>query len=619
MTAARYGRFISMQSHRTPEQQQQLESHMLAMYPQVLQEINDRVSRIRQLVASYDPLDVLKRGFWTMSGSMMGKESEADYGIEDIAATKMVEYLQAVIVSTPPSTQRKDLTDDDWKELCREVGQLYKQLGLTFHLVNSAHRKATESDYDIEYDRFCVEWQMQATFVRATRYAIHDLEFLMDFLVAHDDEFQMLFGVSSADFVKAIGQIHNSLSRDSVAVHEELYAEYQQTLNRTNELAADHPPGTDFLVAMEQLQAEPGWHERRASIMGRLMGLDLFDLQRITGLPPRLLEELSLEPGQDDHLFSPGDYAGWPLRVFPTKFRPFLKVGDRYYCFDPVNLMDNVYRAVQKLICRLDPDYAEVWNAQQKEASERRPIDLLQDLLPAAQVFSSVTYQCAGEGDKNAKWCELDGLVLYDDVLFAVEVKAGAFAWVPPLTNFPAYLKSIESLLKRPAEQASRFLYHLRQSQTATLYDSKHNEVASLSKDAFRVVIPLCVTLDPLTTAAYKIRELESLGITVPEPVCCMLIDDLRIYRDVFSSPVTFAHFMQKRYEAECDTSVNANDELDHLGLYLEFVNYIRQARTLKRNLGTEITGWGGYRKVIDRFFFELNDRPDKAMRPRPR
>ena len=255
---------------------------------------------------------------------MIGKTCEADYDFEDGIASRMVEYVQAVVVSTPPTEPRQVLDEEGWNLLREEVKGLYGSLLLPFFLANSAKRKATEPGFDSEYDTFSVQAQMHVTFVRALRYPSHDIEFLKDFLDPHDEVLQRLFGISSADFVEAINRNHLSLSRDCAAAFVELHEEHQKALRLAAEISGSTSDGGDMIAAMARLRKDAGWQKRMESITGRLMGLDLFDLQRITRLPVRLLEELSLEPGQDQVFFVPGDYAGWPLRVLPTKFRPFL-------------------------------------------------------------------------------------------------------------------------------------------------------------------------------------------------------------------------------------------------------------------------------------------------------
>ena len=329
ITIARYGRFIHFQSHRTPEQQRQLEAHWVSMYPQVISEINACVSRIRRLVSQYDPLALLQRGYWAMSASMLGKVSEHEYSFEDGIMARMVDYVQAVIVSTPPAQSFVKLTDEGWQQLYDEVKELYQALFLSFHIVNSARLKAMQPDYDQDYDYFCVQAQMHATFVRALRYPVHDWEFLEDFLGPHDDEFRKLFGISVSDFIEDLRGIHHSLTRDSFAAFKDMHEEHQKAMQQLDAMEESDLPGL-----MAQLAENPEWQQRMESITGRIMGLHLFELERFTNLPEPLLEELSLEPGQDETFFAPGDYSGWPLRVFPTKWRPFLKVDGKHYCFE---------------------------------------------------------------------------------------------------------------------------------------------------------------------------------------------------------------------------------------------------------------------------------------------
>ena len=105
---------------------------------------------------------------------------------------------------------------------------------------------------------------------------------------------------------------------------------------------------------------------------------------------------------------------------------PFIRLGDRYYCFDLNNLFDNLYRVMQRIIMHLKPDYQETWNTIQKRQSENLPLKYLEHLLPGAKVLKEVYYR--GKSDKGVTdWCETDGLVIYDDHLFIVEARRWCF------------------------------------------------------------------------------------------------------------------------------------------------------------------------------------------------
>jgi len=615
-TIRQFGRLIEFHTQRTPKEQAKLEAHQAGMYGEVCEAINNSVRRIRSLVSSYDPLELLQHGYWALCVSMVGKETEADYGPEDAVHAAMVSYLQSLIVSSPPSATTQSLSEEQWTSLFAEVKGLYERLFVQFFIVNSAHLKATDPGYDLEYDAFCVQAQMQWAFVRGLRYPIHDLQFLSDFLGPHDEVFGGLFGISVQTFLDAIEAIHRSLCRDNISAFEELRAEHARFVQSLDAQGEQAGADADLVAGFSRLSQDKSVRQHMSSIAGKICGYDLFDLQRVTSLPTCLLDELSYAPGEDTDFFAPGQYAGWPFRVLPIKRRPFLKVAGRHYCFNFIDLMDDIYRVTQRMVCRLAPSYREKWNGRQKEASERRPIELLCELLPGATSFRSVHYEVGTSPGQSAQWCELDGLILYDDVMLIVEVKAGAFTWTPPSTDFPAYLESLKGLLRKPAEQAARFLDYLDSADSVPIYDAQHRNLATISASSYRLRVPLCVTLDALTTAAHQIAELKPVGITVPRPVCSLSIDDLRILRDVFDSPGAFAHFLLKRYEAERSPEVHVTDQLDHLGLYLEYLDYVHYAKQLSAGWKTDVRHWDGYRKPIDRYFFYLSAQAPAVEKP---
>ena len=273
--------------------------------------------------------------------------------------------------------------------------------------------------------------------------------------------------------------------------------------------------------------------------------------KRFTGYPNRLLDELSWEPGQDDKFFTPGEYAGWPLRLLPVQVRPFLRVNERYYCFDLLNLMDNIYRIMQRAIVRLRPDYKEIWNERQQHVSEELPLNLLEKLLPNSTTYRAIYHQWATGKNGEINWCETDGLIIFDDHLLIVEIKAGAFTHSPPATDFPAYMDSIKNLVLKPATQAKRFMEYLKSRDEVLLYDKDHRPITKLRHEHFRHITACCVTLDQFTTLAAQAESLQPIGTDLQGfPIWPLSLDDLRVYADIFDSPLVFAHFLEERQRA---------------------------------------------------------------------
>jgi len=358
----------------------------------------------------------------------------------------------------------------------------------------------------------------------------------------------------------------------------------------------------DFGALMALVIEENGWKERGKAALGNLIGMDFFDVEKSTKLPRALLDELAWGPGEETDFFAPGQFRGWPLRVWPVFRRPFLRLDGRIYCFDHYSLFDNIYRVVQRAVERLKPEYKQRWNEIQCQTTEDLPFGYLARILPAATVLRPIYYPLdKPDGTKN--WAEADGALIYDDHMFVVEVKGGAFTQAPPSTDFPKYIRSMEKLLLDPAAQGKRFVEYLRSADSVPIYDKDHVQIAILRHKDYRAITICPVTLDPLTELAAQLQHLRKVGVDVgTEPIWAVSINDLRVYADIFDNPLAFLHFVAQRIEASKSDVIRLEDELDHLGMYLKHNHYTTYAKELRGDSNARMT-FGAYRDEIDRFF----------------
>lgn len=83
------------------------------------------------------------------------------------------------------------------------------------------------------------------------------------------------------------------------------------------------------------------------------------------------------------------------------------------------------------------------------------------------------------------------------------------------------------------------------------------------------------------------------------------------VYKDIFCNPLEFLHYVEMRMMA-AGSQIELNDELDHLGLYLEHNNYVS---IVNENIDRDIhSQFMGYRSGVDKYFSEkLNN---KAIQP---
>jgi hypothetical protein len=435
--------------------------------------------------------------------------------------------------------------------------------------------------------------------VRGKRYQPHERIALADLLAPHSDVFERLFGINAptlvAEFDKILVKLTSGAGEAMLAM-KQLQIDSVERMEELAELTS-----IDTIEALrEKLWDDPELAARRDTVMGEVVGVDLFDVAKITNLPTTLVDALTWNLGEEDTFLTPGKLAGWPLRIWPTMLRPFVRLEHRALCFDMWSLFDNIYWALQRIVCRLEPSYRETWNARQKAVTEELPFTYFAKLLPGMRRFDAVNYLWKSGAGK-PQWHECDGLIIYDDHLFVIEVKAGAFTYTSPATDLEAHFASLKGLIEAPATQGSRFLDYLESAGEVAIASKDRIEVARIRRTDFRHITTVAITLDAFTELAARAQHLKSVGIDVgARPVWSLSIDDLRVYADLFDNPMIFLHFVEQRMLAAQNERVDLNDEVDHFGLYVAQNNYAQFASEFAPK---DKVNFNGFRTPVDEFY----------------
>jgi len=600
---ARFGKFMVTRSNLSKIQFEEMQNKLVERYPEVCREIDGIVTKIAEKIRLLPPDELLKRAYWEMAARHIKIKSEVDVGFEEALSLRMIDYIQSVIASIQPEdVPVTEVTENQWSDLKSLVKELFSQLNLEYQICLTAYNRKDPA-YNQDFEEYYFKAQLYWCNIRGRRYLVHEIPFFSDVLSPHNEVLNDLYGISADGLLDSLRQIQDSLTFGLGKLMEDLH-QFQQITTTKLEKKIQTDESLECinlpdLMAMEI--EENGWEDWKNNIFGRFTGLDLFDLEKVTNLPKGLLDDLSWEPGQERDFFKEGEYKGWPLRIWPIFKRPFIKLKGRYYCFELFSLYDNLYRTIQQLIIQKRREYRQTWNDKQKETSEKIPLQLLNKILPGANVFNSIYYFWHPSPGKNKDWCEADALLMYDDHLFIVEIKAGAFTHTSPASDFPAYIKSVRNLVLKPADQGNRFLDYLQSNKEVLLYDWQHKEIGKISRGNFDHITICAITLDPFTELAAQVQHLKRIGIDVgTQPIWAISIDDLRVYADIFDNPLVFLHFVEERMRAFKSELIQTEDELDHLGLYLKHNIYTQYVKELNPD-GKMI--WHGYRSDIDGFF----------------
>lgn len=92
--------------------------------------------------------------------------------------------------------------------------------------------------------------------------------------------------------------------------------------------------------------------------------------------------------------------------------------------------------------------------------------------------------------------------------------------------------------------------------------------------------------------------------VNAAQDVIALSINDLWVYKEYFSSPIEFVHFIKQRTLATHVKEFEVYDELDHLGLYINLNQYAAQAQRFGE--GYDMVYFDGYREELDHYFADL-------------
>lgn len=573
----RYDKFISTEDNMSIKQHEQFIKQLADEYDDAVNEINIIVAEIRSRVQLTNPSDLLNYLFSMNMICSLNKEIESDFSADLNAQLHSVEYIQSVLVSTPnhyiPCQNRTEQEEKSFGEILSLTTELYNKI-FRFYLIWSAKAKTTHTLADDELNYAMIAQTM--FLVRGDQYQIFRLETLSALLLPHMDELQEIYGVDAKNILDGLKVLEHNLTNgrlDAIETLHDLFEKHHEDL----ETASDE------------------FKEKASEKINHFLGIDLHNVNKYSGWPVQLISDLSLDINSDTSFYDHDAFSGWPTWNLPIKRKPFIRINGQSYCFDYHTLFDNFYRSLQNAVFSYGEKYKEWWNKTQAETSEELVGNIFEKILPECIVYRGNHYKI----EKNS--VENDLIIAYKDVLFIVEVKAGSFTYTPAFFDLKAHKESLKSLIQKAEKQCIRTRDYILSYSEAKFYSDDALEQYSFSiyKDSYSQIYMLDVTVDTFNEIASAVEKIQI--AKAKEDIISLSIEDLWVYRDYFDNPAQFIHFIKQRTLATRADGIYTFDELDHLGLYIEYNMYSLQAQNIGH--GT-IVNFTGYRDDLDRYYY---------------
>ena len=278
----------------------------------------------------------------------------------------------------------------------------YKKLQM-FYPCWTAKMVAEKKIDNDEVLKYVMEAQITST-VRGNRYQQFQIPFLRQLLLPYNEAFVKAYGITSKELLLGLEQLEYSLSSGKVDAIKDM-----QSMMDTFGEAVDNSSSEE-----EVNESIDNVRDENYGLFQKLMGLDLYDVKKVTTWSDKIISCLSYEIGNEKSLFAHDEFNGWPIWNLPIQKRPFIKINSVSYCFDYYNLFDNIYRCIQKSVCEHRPEYVNQWSHIQQIASESLVEQLFLKLLPGANAYRDNYYP----KNHSLKECaENDVLIVYKDIL----------------------------------------------------------------------------------------------------------------------------------------------------------------------------------------------------------
>lgn len=280
--------------------------------------LEESLTKIRSIISKVNPLTTLIQLHGHKLLSHFGDIEASVHGNVNPYENKLLDFTQSLILTNDANLGTGCLEEDELTGYLEELNKLFTAATFYVNLVPKD-----------ELIRYSQGMQMN---VSGTLYPFFEKEHFTDMLSPYTDLLNEIFGITSFELVEGLLAISRHL----------------RTMG--------------FMEALMDSGASP---EEELSDKVLLNLAEYYNVERITGWPIEFIKELSLQQGECKDFYE--DDLQVMIKETPIKYKPFIGIGGKYYCFSIDNLIDNFYRTVLRAMRRKKGSISNKINDIQKD------------------------------------------------------------------------------------------------------------------------------------------------------------------------------------------------------------------------------------------------------------
>lgn len=612
-TFERYGRYSVAHTHRTPEQQSELERSLWEGRPFVLEKLETATRELCEIINRYDSLEVVSNLF--LRNCVHNPNKYREFSSE--LRPHFVEHAAILELKNPKFREYTEMPKPvDGEDLDRAQALLEEIFeGTAWYYVGEGADPDRSGRTRLGELRFLT--LLHGMVVRSPAYTQHWQTVLTELFECFAANLWLKgsrgYGFQQAlKFAGAVEKIITTRlnmrfeqARDAVRDFEVEFPNYKRNRNRVD--GTEKNPFYEQLCEMPTKSANEQFKFAIASWI-------CFALPLVLSFPPKVLaesvqddekaaaaflEDFSLQFGS-----TPADYV-LPSPANALHERPLIAHGGTYLCPAPHLLEWALKPRLEQLL-----DGSPAWESYNRHRANfliQKGVSCFLEILPTSKAYTNLFYKLAG-GEE----AELDALILFDRYAFLIEGKAGAFG-AAKRGGKPRLVKQLNQLVGDPAAQAKRAFEYLA-STDDPVFRLTSGESVRFDKTIHSEVVEVTLTLESLDIYTADLHKLRDLGVlSGPELPWAVCLSDLMAISEVISRPSEFTHFLQWRRSANRSEQISMMmDELNWLAVYFREGPDQPTVPT-----GTSWLTYTNYLEGFDNFFlFQAGSRTQAAPRP---
>jgi len=564
VTLERLGRFMTLKTHRTPEEQRALNEAWQQAFRALPDKIKTQAQRVAQIFRAFNTFDLL--ALISLTNLLMDPNTYVES--EQKGSSFVVEYATLILLKDEYHDGAV-ISPEAFSEAKVLLRSIQDDLGFLV-----ASRSADPDDVgppsDLEELQVSTElWELS---VRSLAYEHHLRAVLEKLFSPFDDSLVSVIGFGYGDALRIISAIDKMTSRkiiERAAEGRRCRDELVRAVERSRRGLAPPPHLSELVATFKHLSKKELADQLTITtsafiftLAGKTISFSAADIVAETSLDElrvrAFLSAFSLTFGD----IPPDFYV--PMVFHPLKEKPIVRHDERYLCPVP-GLLDWAVKPMLESALRGTQQLWHRYESHRHDYTVREAIRLLGMALPSSEAHTELHYSVGGESLDG----ELDALLSVDSALVLLEAKAGAFT-TPAKEGKPQRLqRDLGTLVAKAHAQANRSYQYLK-SGDEVRFQVRGGGKLRLRHQNFPHIFLISVLLEPLGHITTRLAATSLVTTQGHEHVWTVSLYDLMVIAELAEPFPLILHYILRRVQALKQGLIEAHDELDLFGAYLD-------------------------------------------------